>query len=100
MQQHSFVVVAAFAAVACSEGSGRLNFAVSSIQPPATFNATTGTSTTQANVVMAGESTVVTLGNDTIILRGAELVVRKVELKKAETEDCDDSEVTEDCEEI
>src|SRR2546422_5338142 len=102
MHQRSFVVaVATFAAVACSESSrGRLNFAISTHQTPATYSATTGTSTTQASVVMAGESTVVALGTDTVILRSAELVVRKVELKKAETEDCDDSEATEDCEEI
>ena len=104
MHQRLFVVVvavAAIAAVACSESSrGRLNFAVSTHQTPATYSATTGTSTTRASVVMAGESTVVALGTDTVILRSAELVVRKVELKKSETEDCDDSEATEDCAEI
>lgn len=40
-------------------------------------------------VTTAGDSTVITLGNDTIILRSVELVLREIELKPVEEAACD-----------
>ena len=40
-------------------------------------------------VTTAGDSTLITLGNDTIILRSVELVLREIELKPVEEAACD-----------
>ncbi|MGH7529524.1 MAG: hypothetical protein ACREMN_04000 [Gemmatimonadales bacterium] len=48
--------------------------------------------------IAEGDSTVIALGNDTIVLRSVELVLREVELERVETLDCDVSMSTDDCE--
>src|SRR5881296_1657289 len=53
-----------------------------------------------ASVAAAGDSTVIALGNDTVIVRSAELVLRKVELKRIDVAACDAVEGNGDCEEF
>jgi hypothetical protein len=48
----------------------------------------------------AGDSTVIALGNDTIILRSVQLVLLKIELKRVEAAACDDVVDNDDCEEF
>jgi hypothetical protein len=45
----------------------------------------------RASVVAAGDSTVLTLGNDSIIIRSVELVLREIELKRIDVAQCPDS---------
>src|SRR6185503_10724750 len=47
-----------------------------------------------------GDSTVITLGNDTIILRSVELVLREIELKPVEDAACDTVGGDDGCEEF
>jgi hypothetical protein len=75
-------------AAACADnGGGRVGFAVTSRG-------------TAALALAAGDTTVIALGTDTIILRGAQLVLRKIELKKVEAAACDSLPETSDCEEF
>lgn len=52
------------------------------------------------SVTATGDSTVIALGNDTVIVRSAQLVVRKVELKRSDVASCDAIEGNGDCEEF
>jgi len=52
------------------------------------------------SVTAAGDSTVIALAPDTIIVRSAELVLRKVELKRTDASSCDSIEGNGDCEEF
>jgi hypothetical protein len=52
------------------------------------------------SVTAAGDSTLIVLGNDSVIVRSAELVVRKVELKRSDVAACDAIEGNDDCEEF
>ena len=55
----------------------------------------------RASVVAAGDSTILTLGNDTIIIRSVELVLREIELKRIDVAQCPDSSPDSDaCEEF
>lgn len=97
-------VLAALAAAACSESiMGNVSLALSSgggSNPPLAAAAGSLAPAFAPRVVAAGDSTVIALGNDTIVLRSVELVLREVELERVETADCDDSMATDDCEEI
>ncbi len=54
-----------------------------------------------ASVVAAGDSTIVTLGNDTVFIRSVELVLREIELKRIDVPRCPDSLPGDDaCEEF
>jgi len=80
-------------AAACSEGTtGAVSLALSAARPVGI--------TAAPQVTAAGDSTVVTLGNDTIILRSVELVLQEIELKRVEEAGCDDIVGNEDCEEF
>jgi len=82
----------AAALTACSERTtGTVSLSLSSLAAPGT--------TTPA-IMAAGDSTVITMGNDTVILRSVELVVREVELKKVEAAECDSVPDNGDCEEF
>jgi hypothetical protein len=48
----------------------------------------------------AGDSTVVALGNDTIVIRSVEIVLRQVDLKRVEAGGCDSVMGNDDCEEF
>jgi hypothetical protein len=96
------LVAALFAA--CTDTTGRLSLALSSVRPAssaasASFAGATGAAGAPA-VVTAGDSTLIILGNDTVIVRSAQLVLREIELKRVEAAACDDIEGNDDCEEF
>jgi hypothetical protein len=94
-------VVAVLLAACADNTGGRLTLALSSVRPGAPV-ASAGLSGAAASpaVVTAGDSTVIALGNDTLILRSAQLVLRKIELKRVEAAVCDNVEGNGDCEEF
>src|SRR2546430_10867125 len=51
-------------------------------------------------VTATGDSTLITLGNDSIIIRSAQVVLRKVELKRSDVASCDAVAGNDDCEEF
>ena len=87
---------------ACSNSTmGSLSFALTSSNaaaphPAAAFSA----SVVGSSVVAAGDSTVIAVGSDTVIVRSAELVLRQVELKRADVPTCDAVSENGDCEEF
>lgn len=94
-------LVAALLAACSADGTGRITLALSSVRPAApTPSAAVSGAAASPSVVTAGDSTVIALGNDTIIVRSAELVVREVELKRIEALDCDDVVGNGDCDEF
>lgn len=91
-----------FVVAACSDSTmGRVGFslttrnAVSPAPSPSFASGAAGPS-----VTAAGDSTLIVLGNDSVIIRSAELVVRKVELKRSDVATCDAIEGNGDCEEF
>lgn len=103
-----FALLAAPLAVAllaaCTDSTGRLSLAVSSVRPAgatpsASLVGTPGVAGAPA-VVTAGDSTLIIMGNDTVIVRSAQLVLREIELKRAETAACDNIAGNGDCEEF
>lgn len=93
--------LAAFTLAACSDNTaGRLSLALTSrpANPPAassplqSFGAPT--------VSTAGDSSVIAMGNDTIIVRSIELVLREIKLKRVEVVECDSVPDNDDCEEF
>ena len=52
------------------------------------------------SVTATGDSTLIVLGNDSVIIRSAQLVIRKVELKRSDVAACDAIEGNGDCEEF
>ena len=87
---------------ACSNSStGNVSFSLTarkaaSPAPSAAFS----TGAPAPSVTAAGDSTVIALGNDTVIVRSAQLVLRKVELKRADVASCDAIMGNGDCEEF
>lgn len=80
---------------ACSNGgsgSGSVSLSLSARRTPGAVSA--------ASVVTAGDSTVIALGNDTLILRSLGVVLRKVEMKRLEASVCDTVVGNGDCEEF
>ena len=79
-----------FVMVACSDSTtGRVSFSLTarnaaSPAPSAAFSSATAA----PSVTAAGDSTLIVLGNDSVIVRTAQLVVRKVELKRSEANKC------------
>jgi len=89
-----------FALAACSN-TGTVGFSLTSRQaaapaPGASFSSVASA----ASVAAAGDSTVIALGNDTVIVRSAQLVLRKVELKRSDVASCDAVSGNDDCEEF
>jgi hypothetical protein len=87
---------------ACADNTGgRLSLNLSAVRPGAAA-ASVGAFGGAASpvVVTAGDSTIIALGNDTIILRSVELVLREIELKRVEAAACDSIEGNDDCEEF
>lgn len=93
--------VAALAVVtlaACSDNTaGRLSLALTS--RPA--NSPAASSAVQSfgipSVSTAGDSSVIVMGNDSIVVRSIELVLREIELKRVEVVDCDAVPNNDDC---
>lgn len=92
----------AMVVTACtSDSAGRVSLALSSVRPGTPPpSATLSGGVASPSVVTAGDTTMIVMGNDTIIIRSVELVLREVELKKVETESCDDIEGNGDCDEF
>src|SRR5213082_1102999 len=75
-----------FALAACSDSNtGTVSFALTAAAP---------------GVTATGDSTLITLGNDSIIIRSAQVVLRKVELKRSDVASCDAVAGNDDCEEF
>jgi hypothetical protein len=91
-----------FLLAACSDSTvGTLRFSLTSRQAAAPSpTAPFASSLPAPSVVATGDSTVIALGNDTVIVRTAELVLREVELKRADVAACDAVEGNDDCEEF
>src|SRR5437660_1027471 len=92
----------AILAAACSgANNGSVSLSLSSRRPPGAFpSAALAGSAAAPAVVTAGDSTVITLGNDTIIVRSVEVVLRKIELKRLDASSCDSIPDNGDCEEF
>lgn len=94
--------LAAFALAACSDSTtGRLSLAVTSrsANPPVAGSALQSLAPAPT-VSTAGDSSRIAMGNDTIIVRSIELVLREIELKRVEVVECDSIAHNDDCEEF
>jgi len=88
---------------ACSDSNmGTVTFALTSRQAgapsPAPSAALTSGAAAVPSIATTGDSTVIALGNDTVIVRSAQLVLRKVELKRVDVAACDAVMGNGDCE--
>jgi hypothetical protein len=97
-----FAIPVMLAATACTEGTtGAVSLAMSTARPAGAPPASAPLGVGAApRVTTAGDSTVITLGNDTIILRSIEVVLREIELKRVEADSCDSVMGNDDCEEF
>lgn len=94
-------LAAALFAACTTDSTGRVSLALSSIRPGSPSpSATIFGGAASPTVVTAGDSTVIAMGNDTIIIRSAELVLKEVELKRVEAQECDSVEGNDDCDEF
>lgn len=87
----------------CSNGTGgaaRVQLSLSARSAPAPAPAAPAVSVQPAVVVASGDSTVIALGNDTLIIRSLAVVLRQVELKRLESSSCDSIPTNGDCEEF
>jgi hypothetical protein len=87
---------------ACSNGgggAGSLSLSLSARSAPAPA-ATAPAGSGSASVVASGDSTVIALGSDTLILRSLAVVLKQIELKRLETSSCDSIPTNGDCEEF
>jgi len=100
-------MAAAVGAAACSDSSGGAGVGLAFSTRPAPTSVLASYVGTgrgmHAAVVQAGDSTVVALGNDTIVIRSVELVLREIELERVDAPaDCDSTAAGQDdaCEEF
>src|SRR2546429_229621 len=91
-----------FALAACSDSNtGTVSLALTARQAAAPAPSAGFSSTSAApSVTATGDSTLITLGNDSIIIRSAQVVLRKVELKRSDVASCDAVAGNDDCEEF
>ena len=88
---------------ACADSTtGNLGFSVTtrSAASVAAVSAALAPGAPMPSVTAAGDSTVIALSPDTIIVRSAELVLSKVELKRSDAASCDSITGNGDCEEF
>src|SRR6266545_5068942 len=86
---------------ACTDATtGRLTLALTATRPNPVLAVAASTPFDAPRVVTAGDTTVITLGNDTIILRSVEVVLLEIELKRVEALGCDSVSGNDDCEEF
>lgn len=87
---------------ACDNAGARVGLAFSTRPAPALplTASVVGGNVPVASVVAAGDSTVVALGNDTVIIRSVEVVLRRIELKRIDAVACDSIDGNDDCEEF
>ena len=90
------------ALAACSDSNtGTVSFALTARQAAAPAPSAAFSSVAAApSVAATGDSTVIMLGNDSIIIRSAQLALRKVELKRSDVASCDAVAGNDDCEEF
>lgn len=93
-------IVAVFLAACSDNTGGTLSLNLSSVRPSAPVASAAFGGGASAAVVTAGDTTMIVLGNDTIILRSVELVLREIELKRVESAACDSIAGNDDCEEF
>src|SRR2546425_639354 len=97
-------LVSALVVAACSNGTmGSVSFSLTARRaaspgPSAAFSS--GAPAPAPSVTAAGDSTVIALAPDTVIVRSAQLVLRKVELKRADVASCDAILGNGDCEDF
>ena len=87
---------------ACSDSNtGTVNFSLTSRQAGAPApSAALASGAAVPSVATSGDSTTIALGNDTVIVRSVELVLRKIELKRVDVATCDAVMGNGDCEEF
>jgi hypothetical protein len=91
------------AAAACTDSTtGAVSLALTTSRPLGAplAAAPVGGNAATPQITTAGDSTVITLGNDTIVLRSIEVVLREIELKRVEADSCDSVMGNDDCEEF
>src|SRR5512146_1989978 len=97
------VAIALLGAAACSDSSAGGNVSLSlsarAVAGAVAAPAVTGNLAAPA-VLAAGDTTIITLGSDTIVLRSVDVVLRKIELKRVEAASCDSVPDNGDCEEF
>ncbi len=90
-----------FLLAACSNSNtGTVSFSLTSRQAAAAPSAALSGAALAPSVTAAGDSTLIVLGNDSIIIRSAQLVLEEVELKRSDVSSCDAVMGNEDCEEF
>ncbi len=91
-----------FVLAACSDSNtGTVSFSLTSRRAAAPAAIPAFSSGVPApSLTATGDSTVIVLGNDSVIVRSVELVLRKVELKRSDVASCDAIEGNGDCEEF
>jgi hypothetical protein len=90
-----------FLLAACSNSNnGTLGFSLTSRQSAAAPSAALSGAAVAPSVTAAGDSTLIVLGNDSIIVRSAQLVLEEVELKRSDVSSCDAVIGNGDCEEF
>jgi hypothetical protein len=95
------MVAPAVALGACTSNGGTLSFSVTSRQAGApAASAPFAAAAVAPAVTASGDSTVIALGSDTVIVRSVELVLRQIELKRSDVPACDAVEGNGDCEEF
>lgn len=93
--------LAAFTLAACSDSTaGRLSLALTSRPANSPAASIASQSWGAPTVTTAGDSSVIAMGNDTIVVRSIELVLREIELKRVEVVECDSLPDNDDCEEF
>jgi len=94
------IVAVLLAACSDSNSGGTLTLNLSAVRPGAPAASAGFGGGASPAVVTAGDTTMIVLGNDTIILRSVELVLREIELKRVEAAGCDSVAENGDCEEF
>lgn len=97
------VAIALVGAAACSDSSagGNVSLSLSARAAAGAVAAPAVTGNLAAPAVLAaGDTTIITLGSDTIVLRSVDVVLRKIELKRVEAASCDSIPDNGDCEEF
>jgi len=91
-----------FVLAACSNSTaGTVSFSLTARKATSAAPSPAFSSGAPAPTVMAaGDSTLIVLGNDSVIVRSAQLVLRKVELKRADVASCDAVVGNGDCDEF
>lgn len=94
------LLVAGLGVAACtSSNMANMSFSVTtrSAAPLASAPFATGT---MMSVTASGDSTVIALDTDTVVVRSVDIVLRKVELKRSDVSACDSIEGNGDCEDF